>query len=77
MPCPAMAYLVRAHLAADRRATFTAILPAIVAATTETVLTGQSVLILARRPEVGAENSRQAAGGTEPARALEGVAGHG
>ena len=56
-------------------ATFTAIPPAIVAVTTETVLTGQSVLILAKRPEVGAEIRDGLLEALEPARALEHVAG--
>ena len=54
--------------------TFTAIPPTMIAVTTETVLTGQSVLILARRPEAGAEIRNGLLEALEPARTFEGVA---
>lgn len=57
-------------------ASFAAIPPGIVTATIETVLKGQGILILSRRPEVGAEIRDGLLGALELAQAPDEVAGH-
>lgn len=56
-------------------ATFAAIPAAIVSVTVETALAGQSILILARRSEIGAEIRDGLLEALEPARVFEGAGG--